>query len=114
MMQVDVMKYEEKGFDVAVMGNFNARIGLGAEDHPNSNGKKLLDLVRLGDFVVRNKLQCCVGMLAWASGEKKSVIDHMLFGKGLDVIKMVEDSGNLDIGSDYNIIWGKVVGEVRG
>ena len=43
------------------MGNFNARIGLGAEDCPNSNGKRLLDLVRLGDFVIENKLQCCVG-----------------------------------------------------
>ena len=28
MMQVDAMKYEEKGFDI-VMGDFNARIGLG-------------------------------------------------------------------------------------
>ena len=58
--EVDVMKYEEKGFDV-VMGNFNARIGLGAEDGPNSNGKRLLGLVRVGDFGVGNKLQCCVG-----------------------------------------------------
>ena len=41
---MDVMKYEEKDFDM--MGNFNARIGLGAEDLPNSNGKRLLDLVR--------------------------------------------------------------------
>ena len=41
------------------------------------------------------------------SREKKSIIDYMLFGKGLDVIKM--DSGNLDIGSDHNLIWGKVV-----
>ncbi len=39
------------------------------------------------------------------SGEKKLVIDYMLFGKGLDVIKMVvEDSGNLDIRSDHNLI----------
>ena len=30
VMQVDVMKYEEEGFDV--MGDFIARIGLGAED----------------------------------------------------------------------------------
>ena len=29
----------------------------------------------------------------------------MLFGKGLDVIKMVvEDSGNLDIGSDHTLM----------
>ena len=107
VMQVEVIKYEEKGFDV--MGYFNARIGLGAEDRPN-NGKSLLDLVRLGKFVVGNNLQCCEDRLTWESGEKKSIIDSMLFGKGLDVIKMVvEDSGNLDIRSDHNLIWGEVV-----
>ena len=83
---------------------------MGAEDGPISNGKRLLDSVRLGDFVVGNKLQCCVGMWTWESGEKKLVIDYMLFGKGLDVIKMVvEDSDNLDIWSDHNLIWGEVV-----
>ncbi len=50
------------------------------------------------------------GRWTWESGEKKSVIDYMLFGKGLDVIKVVvEDSGNLDIGSDHNLIWNEVV-----
>ena len=44
--------------------------------------------MRLGDFVVGNKLQCCVGRWTWESREKKSVIDYMLFGKGLDVVKM--------------------------
>ena len=54
-------------------------------------------------------MQCCVGRWTWESGEKKSVIGYM-FGKGLDVIKMVvEDSGNLDIGSDHNLIWSEVV-----
>ena len=41
--QVDAMKYEEKGFDV--MEDFNTRISVGAEDGPNSNAKRLLDLV---------------------------------------------------------------------
>ena len=50
--------------------------------------------MRLGDFVVDNKLRCCVGRWTCESGEKKSVIDGM-FRKGLDVIMMVvEDSGN--------------------
>ena len=62
--------------------------------------------MRLGDFIVENKLQCCVGRWTRESGEKKSV----LLEKGLDVIKMVvEDSGNLDIGSDHNLIWDEVV-----
>ena len=38
VLQVDVVKYEENGFDVIVMEDFNARIGLGAEEHPNSMG----------------------------------------------------------------------------
>ena len=107
-MEVDVMKFEGKGCDGG-KGDFNARIGLGVEYLPNSNGKRLLDLVRLGDFVVGNKLQCCAGRWTGESVEKKSVIDYML-RKGLDVIKMViEDSGNLDIGSDHNLIWDEVV-----
>ena len=52
----------------------------------------------------------CVGKWTWESGEKKSVLDHMLFGKGLDVIKIiVEDSGNLNIGSNDDLIWGEMV-----
>ena len=43
VLQVDV-KYEEKGFDVIVMGDFNARIGLGTDEHPSSNEKRLLEL----------------------------------------------------------------------
>ena len=60
VMQVDVMKYEEKGFVVILCWGINARIGSGVEDHPNSNRKRLWDLVRSGDFVVGNKL-CCEG-----------------------------------------------------
>ena len=100
------------------MGDFYARIGLGTEDCPNSNWKRLLDLERFRYFVVENKLQCFVGRWAWESWEKKSLIDYQ-FVKVMDVIKMVvEDSGNFDIASNHNIIWGEVVrerteGEVR-
>ena len=33
-------------------------IGVGAGEHPNSNGKRLLELVRAGDFCIGNQLQC--------------------------------------------------------
>ena len=46
VLQIDVVKYEEKGSDVIVMGDFNSIIRLGAEKHPNSNGKRVLELVR--------------------------------------------------------------------
>ena len=39
-----------------------------------------MGLVRLGDFVVGNKLQSCMGRWTGESGEKTSVIDYMLFG----------------------------------
>ena len=42
------------------MGDFNAHIGLGAEQSPNRNGRKLLDLVRVCNLHVGNQLsQCC-------------------------------------------------------
>ena len=75
VLLVDMVKYEEKDFDVIVMGDFNARIGLGAEEHPSSNGKRLLELVRAGDLSVGNQLQYCDGRWTWGSGVRKSVID---------------------------------------
>ena len=39
-----------------MMRDFDAKIGLGAGDLSNSYGKRLLDLVRLGDFEVGNML----------------------------------------------------------
>ena len=61
---------KRKVFDAVVMGDFNARIGLGAEDHPNSNGKRLLDLVKSDNFVVRNKYSTGVCKWSWESGRR--------------------------------------------
>ena len=35
--------------------------GGGGSGNAQINGKRVLDLLRLGDFVVENKLHCCVG-----------------------------------------------------
>ena len=35
--------YREEGFEVLVVSVYNAHIGLGAEQSPNRNGRKLLD-----------------------------------------------------------------------
>ena len=40
----------EKVSDVMIMGDLNAKIGLGAEEQPNSYEKRLLKLVRAGDL----------------------------------------------------------------
>ena len=46
---------------------------------PNSNGKRLLELVRVGNLRTGYQLQCCDGRWTWGSGARKSVIDYMLF-----------------------------------
>ena len=56
MMKAKVTNYEEAGFEVLVPGDFIAHVGLGAEQSPNRNGRKLLDLVRVCDLRVGNKL----------------------------------------------------------
>ena len=56
MMQVDAMKYEEKGFDVDVMGEILMQNWFGSTRGPNRDRKRLLGLVRLGDFVAGNEL----------------------------------------------------------
>ena len=94
VLQVDVVKYEEKGFDVIVM---SISMQEGADEHPNSNGKRLLELVRVGDLSIGNQLQCCDGRWIWEGGVGKAVIDYMLFGKAIEVVEVVvEDSGKLD------------------
>ena len=88
----DVVKYEEKALMLLWReeiwrkklwcycdGDFNVRIGLGAEELPNSNGKRLLVLVRVEDHNIENQLQCCYGRWTWGSDVRKSVIDYMLF-----------------------------------
>ena len=45
MMKAKVTDYQEAGFEELVMGDFNGHIGLGAEQSPNRDGRKLLDLV---------------------------------------------------------------------
>ena len=50
------------------MGDCDARIGLGAEEHPNSNEMRMLELVRMGDLSIGNQLHCCDGGWTWESG----------------------------------------------
>ena len=43
-LQVEASKYQNEEYEVILMGNFNARIKIGSEEHPNSNGRRLLIL----------------------------------------------------------------------
>ena len=40
MINAKVTDYQEAGFEVLVVGDFNVHIGLGAEQSPNRNGRK--------------------------------------------------------------------------
>ena len=40
---------------------------------------------------------------------RRSVIDYMLFGKAIEVVEVLEDSGKFDVGSDHNLIWSEVI-----
>ena len=53
--------YQEAGFEVLVIGDLNSHIGLGVEQSPNRNGRKLLDLVGVCNICVGNQLSQCGG-----------------------------------------------------
>ena len=59
VLQAGVLKYETEGFDVIVVGDVNSRIRLGTEEHPNSYGKRLLEVVRAGDTRGSVVVLCC-------------------------------------------------------
>ena len=49
------------------------------------------------------------GRWTWECEQKRSVIDYILFSRGLVVEKMqIEDSERKEIGSDHNLLWCEV------
>ena len=74
---------QEEGYEVVVMGDFNAHIGLGTEQQPNRNGRRLLNLVWAGELIIGNELPQCQGRWTWECEQKRSVIDYILFSRGL-------------------------------
>ena len=79
---------------------------LGAEQSSNRNGRKLLDLVGVCNLRVGNQLSQCSGRWPWEIKERRSVVDFILLSRGLVMDRMmVEDSGELYLGSDHNLIW---------
>ena len=61
MMKAEVTDYQEASLAVQVMGDFNAHIGLGAEQSPSRNGRTFLDLVGMCNLPVGNQLSQCSG-----------------------------------------------------
>ena len=60
-MKPKVTAYQEEGFEVLVVGDFNLHLGIGAEQSPNRNGRKLLDLVGVWNLSIGNQLSQCSG-----------------------------------------------------
>ena len=61
-MQEEIVRLQQKGFSVVLMGDFNAYIGLGEEQSPNRNGQKLVNFVWACDLKVGNELPECTGI----------------------------------------------------
>ena len=56
-----------------------------------------------------NELPQCQERWTWECEQKRSVIDYILFSKGLVVERMqIEDSERKEMGSDHNLLWCKV------
>ena len=83
-VQEEVGRLQEEGYEVIVMGDFNAHIGLGTEQQPNRNGRRLLNLVWDGELIIGNELPQCQGRWTWECEQKRSVIDYILFSRGLE------------------------------
>ena len=62
-VQEEIGRLQEEGYEVVVMGDFNQHIGLGVEQQPNRNGRRLLNLVWAGELIIGNELP------QWQSGE---------------------------------------------
>lgn len=78
-----MLRYGEVGYEVFVMGDFNAHIGLGQERVPNRNGQRLLHLVGAANLVIGNLSCVCSGRWTWESRGLRSVVDHFLLSGGL-------------------------------
>ena len=98
-MQEEIVRLQQKGFSVVLMGDFNAHIGLGEEQLPNKNGQKLVNFVWACDLRVGNEHPECTGRWTWECGEKRSVVDYVLVAREVNVHRMViEDEGAVELG----------------
>ena len=69
-MQEEIGRVQEEGYEVVVMGDVNAHIGLGIEQQPNRNDWRLLNLVWAGELVTGNELSQCQGKCTWSVSKK--------------------------------------------
>ena len=60
-MKAKVTAYQEEGFEELVVGDFNPNLWIEAEQSPNRNCRKLLDLVGVWNLSVGNQLSQCSG-----------------------------------------------------
>lgn len=88
-IQDEIARLPQKGFNVVLMGDFNAHIGLGDEQSPNWNGQRLVNLLWSCDLMVGNELSECRGRWTRECGEKRSMTDYILLSRGARVHRMV-------------------------
>ena len=87
-MWFEVMKaketdYQQAGFELRVMGDFNAHIGLGAEQSPNRMVGSVGLCLECVHLCVGDQLSQCSERWMWEMKERRSVVDYILLSKGL-------------------------------
>ena len=54
-IQADVLQWYHKRYRVVVMGDFSVYIGLGEEETPNRNGRRLLNMAFAASLAIVNE-----------------------------------------------------------
>ena len=102
MMKAKVTDYQEADFAVLVVGNFNAHIGGQSSHLTGMLGSCWVwweYVIYVRESVIT--LSRFSGRWTWEMKERRSEVDYTLL---MDRV-MVEDTGELNLASDHNLIW---------
>ena len=107
-----VLRQQELGYKVVLMGDFNAHFGE-REAALDPRARLVSSLCTEGKLTNMNFQRSCRGKWTWYSGQKKSVLDYILLcERGVEEVGQlnIDDEEWFDIGSDHNLLfWDNVV-----
>jgi hypothetical protein len=113
-MGVDILKWDEDGYEVCIMGDFNAHVG--KRQGPMKANKKNIDWLgkelinRWGEWGMEllNESKLCERLWTQMQSGQKTVIDYMVGSEGWNkwlTRMVVEDDIVDDSDSDHNLLW---------
>jgi hypothetical protein len=101
---------KENGYDIMILGDFNAHMKKMEKDKKNGNNKngdELEKMVEELEVKIINKSEKCIGKWTWSKNNKKSIVDYVLAcDKTKEKIQKmnIDDEGEYNILSDHNLI----------